>query len=72
MPNPRTARALAVALGVLAAGAAHWGAPAVLVFLLGYAAPVGLWLLSGPADAHRDRLASEDHPDVGRSSRRAE
>jgi hypothetical protein len=72
MPNPRTARALAVALGVLAASAAHWGAPAVLVFLLGYAAPVGLWLLSGRADARRDRLATEDLPDVRGSSRKAE
>jgi hypothetical protein len=72
MPKPLTARALAVSLGVLAASAAHWGAPAVVVFLLAYAAPVGLWLQSGRADARRDRLANADLPDVTSTSRKVE
>jgi hypothetical protein len=51
MLAPHTVRALAVGLGVLAASVASWGAPAVVVFLLGYAAPAGLWVLSVRAEA---------------------
>jgi hypothetical protein len=56
MPAPRTVRTLAVYLGVLAAGAASLGAPAVVGFLRGYAGPAGLWVLSAPAtEAGRGR-----------------
>jgi hypothetical protein len=46
MPEPRALRVLGGYLGILAAGAALVGAPPLVVFLLGYAVPAGIWVLS--------------------------
>ena len=59
MPEPRALHVLGGYLGVLAVGAALVGAPPLVVFLLGYAVPAGVWVLCAlPApEPGRERLS---------------
>ena len=59
MPEPRALRVLGGYLGMLAVGAPLVGAPPLVVFLLGYAVPAGVWVLSAllASQPGRERLS---------------